>query len=271
MNRDLIRGSDLLDLVRDKIAALDLPSYVKDSELRYVAVNAAFARLHNLAPESFPGRSDREIFGSDLDGHRDDRERRVLVFGEEEELRLTPFADGPAQILRIERFFDDDDRMYLFGFMEESGAVQPSPSAAAVASPPAALFQAVLEQYPIATYVRSADHRLLFANCAYAEMAGRPIDELLGRTEQENFRDLGQDYFEGNSRVLESGITEEVQEPFIRADGTQVPVLTRTGAVTGPDGARYIVGSIPDLYPLRQEQQKPEAARQESEALQLQL
>jgi len=263
----------LLDLVRDKIAALDLPSYVKDSELRYVAVNAPFARLHNLVPESFTGRSDREIFGNELDGHRDDRERRVLVFGDEEELRLTPSPDGPAQMLRIERFFDDDDRMYLFGFMEESVAVgsSPSPSATAVALPPAALFQAVLEQYPIATYVRSSDHRLLFANCAYAEIVGRPINELLGRTEQENFQGLGQNYFEENSRVLESGITEEVQDTFVRADGTQVPVITRTGAVTGPDGARYIVGSITDLSPLRREQKMLEDARQESEALQLQL
>ncbi|QEE44636.1 response regulator [Rhizobium sp. WL3] len=271
VNRDLIRGSALLELVRDKIAALDLPSYVKDSELRYVAVNPAFAYLHNLAPESFIGRSDREIFGADLDGYRDDRERRVLVFGEEEELQQRPFPDGPVQILRIERFFDDDDGMYLFGFMEQGVAAVSSSTAAAAALPSAALFQAVLEQYPLATYVRSADHRLLFANCAYADMVGRPISDLVGRTEQEIFPDLGQHYFEGNSRVLECGITEEVQETFIRHDGTRVPVLSRVGGVTGPDGARYIVGSITDLSPLRQEQQKLEAARQESEALQLHL
>ncbi len=260
----------MLELVRDKIAALDLPSYVKDSELRYVAVNPAFARLHNLAPESFIGRSDREVFGADLDGYRDDRERRVLVFGEEEELHLRPFPDGPVQILHIERFFDDDDRMYLFGFMEEAAA--PAAGGCAPAVPPsAAVYQAVLEQYPIATYLRGADHRLLFANCAYAEMVGRPIEDLVGRTEQEIFPDLGQEYFEGNSRVLERGVTEEVQETFIRADGTRVPVLSRVGAVTGKDGARYIVGSITDLSPLRQEQTKLETARRESEALQLHL
>ncbi len=260
----------MLELVRDKIAALDLPSYVKDSELRYVAVNPAFARLHNLAPESFIGRSDREVFGADLDGYRDDRERRVLVFGEEEELHLRPFPDGPVQILHIERFFDDDDRMYLFGFMEEAAAPTEGGCVPAVL-PSAAVYQAVLEQYPIATYFRGADHRLLFANCAYAEMVGRPIEELLGRTEQEIFPELGQEYFEGNSRVLQCGVTEEVQEAFIRADGTRVPVLSRVGAVTGPDSARYIVGSITDLSPLRQEQTKLEAARQESEALQLHL
>ncbi|MFN3634454.1 MAG: response regulator [Rhizobium rhizophilum] len=261
----------MLELVRDKIAALDLPSYVKDSELRYVAVNPAFARLHNLAPESFIGRSDREIFGADLDGYRDDRERRVLVFGEEEALQLRLFPDGPVRILRIERFFDDDDRMYLFGFMDQGVSAVSSPTAVAAALPSAALFQAVLEQYPLATYVRSADHRLLFANSAYADMVGRPISDLVGRTEQEIFPDLGQDYFEGNSRVLECGVTEEVQETFIRADGTRVSVLSRVGAVTGPDGARYIVGSITDLTPLREEQSKLELVRRDAEALQRRL
>jgi PAS domain-containing protein len=187
----LIRGSALLELVRDKIAALDLPAYVKDSELRYVAVNAAFAQLHNLVPESFIGRNDREILGVDPDDYRDDRERRVLVFGEEEELHLRTEPTGPARLLHIERFFDDDDRMYLFGFMEESpaSAVSAGPSPAAL--PSAAVFQAVLEQYPIATYFRGSDHRLLFANGAYAEMVGRPIGQLIGRTEHENFPNSG--------------------------------------------------------------------------------
>ncbi|MDZ7874303.1 MAG: hypothetical protein U5N27_14925 [Rhizobium sp.] len=50
---------------------------------------------------------------------RDDRERRVLVFGEEEALQLRAEPGGPTRVLHIERFFDDDDRLYLFGFMEE--------------------------------------------------------------------------------------------------------------------------------------------------------
>ncbi|MFL0691423.1 MAG: response regulator [Agrobacterium tumefaciens] len=265
----------MLDLVCDKIAVLDLPSYVKDSELRYVAVNAAFADLHNLSVESFLGRSDREILGNDLDALRDDRERRVLVFGEEEALQLRADPGGPTRVLHLERFFDDDDRLYVFAFMEEKSSARPSDPLTAPAAlgtlPSVALFQAVLEQYPIATYVRSADHRLLFANSVYSQMVGRPIEDLLGRTEQENFPELGQEYFEGNQRVLDCGVTEEYQDNFIRADGTRIPVLSRTGAVTGPDGERFIVGSITDLSPLRHEQEKLQAARQESEALQLQV
>lgn len=261
----------MLEFVRDKIASLDLPSFVKDSELRYVVVNPAFAALHSLPVTSFIGRTDRDIHGADADPLRDDRERRVLVFGDEEQLPLRPASGGPATILNIERFFDDDDRMYLFGFISECSTAVAPEMAVGATSPSAAVYQAVLEQYPIATYFRGEDHRLLFANRAYADMVGRPIEALLGRTEQEIFPELGQAYHEGNRRVLERGVTEEVQESFIRADGTSAPVLARTGAVTGPDGARYIVGSITDLSPLRQEQERLKAVRQESEALQSQL
>ncbi len=235
----------MLEFVRDKIASLDLPSFVKDSELRYVVVNPAFAALHSLPVTSFIGRTDRDIHGADADPLRDDRERRVLVFGDEEQLPLRPASGGPATILNIERFFDDDDRMYLFGFISECSTAVAPEMAVGATSPSAAVYQAVLEQYPIATYFRGEDHRLLFANRAYADMVGRPIEALLGRTEQEIFPELGQAYHEGNRRVLERGVTEEVQETFIRADGTSAPVLARTGAVTGPDGARYIVGPLP--------------------------
>ncbi len=269
---ELIRGSDLLDLVREKIAALDLPSYVKDSELRYVVVNDAFARLHNLSVESFIGRADRDVLGDALDGYRDDRERRVLVFGEEEEVRLRPEPGGPVHILRIERFFDDDDRIYLFGFIEHHVAGATAVDAAPVPVMPSMdVFQAVLEQYPIATYVRDSDHRLVFANAAYATIVGRPLADLLGKTEEENFPELGAAYSRGNQRVLDSGVTEEVHDDFIRADGTRIPVVSRTGAVSGPHGHRYIVGSITDLSQLEEAQSKAQMARRESELLQTRL
>jgi len=261
----------LLELVRDKIAALDLPSYVKDSELRYVAVNAPFARLHNLGPQSFLGCTDREVLGTDADSLRHDCERRVLVFGEEQELSFRAAHDGSSNVLRIERFFDDDDRMYLFGFIEDCAPPGETLGRDGVTLPSVALFRAVLEHYPVATYVRDSQHRLVFANRAYAEMIDRPMDELLGGTEQENFPELGQAYYEGNQRVLRSGVTEEIHDTFIRANGERMPVLTRTGTVVGQDGQRYIVGSITDLSPLRHEQMRLETVQKEAEALQTHL
>jgi PAS domain S-box-containing protein len=264
----------LLNLVCEKIAALELPSYVKDSQLRYVAVNAAFARLHGLPEASFSGRRDQDILGTGADGFRDDRERRVLVFGDEECL---PFSVGPAvphRLLRIERFFDEDERLYLFGLIEaeiehpqQAPPVDDRPEPARELMPHLDVFKAVLEQYPLASYVRDSQHRLIFANPAYVEMAGRPLEELLWRDEVDNFPEMGESYRQGNSRVLATGVTEEVHDTFVRAGGREIPILSRTGVVEGPDGARYIVGSITDLSQLRRGEEQFIAATREAEEL----
>jgi PAS domain S-box-containing protein len=265
----------LLNLVCEKIAALELPSYVKDSQLRYVAVNAAFARLHGLPEASFSGRRDQDILGTGADGFRDDRERRVLVFGEEECLPFSVGATAPHRLLRIERFFDDEERLYLFGLIEAETSppvpLHPANHAPALAdralAPNIDVFKAVLEQYPVASYVRDSQHRLIFANPAYVEMAGRPLDELLGRNEIDNFPEMGESYHRGNSRVLATGVTEEVHDTFVSAEGRKIPILSRTGVVDGPDGARYIVGSITDLSQLRRGEERFIAATREAEDL----
>ncbi len=117
------RGAALLNLVREKIVAIEQPSYVKDSELRYVAVNAAYARLYDLAESRLVGRTDRDLFGVLADDMRDDRERRVLVFGEDESVSLHPQPGGTPRVLRMERFLDDDDSLYVFGFVEPAEQV----------------------------------------------------------------------------------------------------------------------------------------------------
>ena len=112
------RGAALLNLVREKIVAIEQPSFVKDSELRYVAVNGAYARLFDLAESRFIGRTDREVFGAFADDMRDDRERRVVVFGEDESLSLRSRSGELHGVLRLERFLDDDNSIFVFGFVE---------------------------------------------------------------------------------------------------------------------------------------------------------
>ena len=54
--RQLIYYRDpLLDTICDRIADLDRPAYIKNSELVYVAVNDAYARLFNLGPSDLVG------------------------------------------------------------------------------------------------------------------------------------------------------------------------------------------------------------------------
>ncbi len=54
-------SGDLLELACRRIADLERPAYVKNSELRYVAVNDAYACFFGKEISDFIGRRSREL------------------------------------------------------------------------------------------------------------------------------------------------------------------------------------------------------------------
>jgi PAS domain S-box-containing protein len=75
------------------------PAYVKSSELRYLAVNEAYARLFGHSAGEMIGLTSEEIGETPGHGDRDDPERRCLIFGNPERARyLHPFGGGSFDI-----------------------------------------------------------------------------------------------------------------------------------------------------------------------------
>ncbi len=97
-------AGELLDIACERIMHLERPAYIKDSELRFVAVNAAYARLFGRAPDEFHGLRSEDV--DDVSDRRDvgDCERRALVFGTEETALFA--GDG---------WFDDQGRLWFCG------------------------------------------------------------------------------------------------------------------------------------------------------------
>ena len=276
-------GGDLLNLACEKIAELEVPAFIKDSELRYVAVNRAYATFFHEDPETFAGKTDRELFGRLEDGVRDDRERQVVVFGDEQTTLVFDPHGHERYPLRLERFFGDDDAIYVFGLFEEApsrvararrpaaraaakpaAATAPAPS---VASHPADLFNATLEELPVATYVRDASHRMVFVNRAFLDMVGATKEALIGKTEHECFPDRGDEYYESNRRVLEEGIACEQEDVFRRKDGIDVPVISRASRIETANGDRYMIGSITDISLLKNREAQLIEAQNDAEGL----
>ncbi len=109
----------LLAIACAKIAPLDVPAFVKDSELRFVAVNAAF--------EAFSGFERTELIGSALSALTDrpedraleDMERRALVFAEEQVALCFDASARDYCRVQIERFLTEDERLFVFGVFRE--------------------------------------------------------------------------------------------------------------------------------------------------------
>ncbi|QLF68301.1 PAS domain-containing protein [Peteryoungia desertarenae] len=239
------------------------PAFIKDSQLRYVVVNQAYADLFNLSADDFSGMVDQEILPTEFDPFRDDQERRSVVFGEDVQLSLPDWSKQRSIPLIIERFIDDDDHIYLFGYCGHLlDAQMQGEGDGNTDGKGADLLKTLIESLPVATYIRDRNYRLLYANKAYSDITGLPLSALIGKTEIEIFPQLGEAYRDQNRRVVESNQSEECREVFINAAGEAIPVLSRSLPMTGPDGQVYLVGSITDLTQLRQREQLAEEAKE---------
>ena len=72
----MTEGSGLLEKACRAVAALNLPACIKDSELRYLVVNAAYARLMGRPLRAFEGHTSLSLSADIRDAEREDRERR---------------------------------------------------------------------------------------------------------------------------------------------------------------------------------------------------
>ncbi|MBX9458459.1 MAG: PAS-domain containing protein [Rhizobium sp.] len=105
----------LLDKICDRIADLDRPAYIKNSELVYVAVNDAYARLFNTDPSDLIGTGRGEYVELEALLDIEDKERACLVFGEDQRATHSdPFGGGRFAI-ELERFTLADAQSFVYG------------------------------------------------------------------------------------------------------------------------------------------------------------
>ncbi|MGV2128809.1 PAS-domain containing protein [Agrobacterium vitis] len=115
----------LLTIACEKIARLDVPAFIKDSELRFVAVNPAFIAFFGADLEDLLGRRAGELTDRPEDLAWEDVERRALVFAEEHLALCFDHSGRQHCRVQIERFITEDEMPYVFGvFRERPGRVK---------------------------------------------------------------------------------------------------------------------------------------------------
>jgi PAS domain S-box-containing protein len=134
------------------------------------------------------------------------------------------------------------------------------------------LYLTILEDLPVAAFVRDSDHKLFYANEAYASMTGFSRDEVLGKTERQMFDTGAEDFFAENEQVLEEGRMFEFEGEVVDSRHVTHPIITRVNRVTTSDKRSYAVGSMIDISALKlrekqliQEQARAEALHQDLE------
>ncbi|MCI9864710.1 response regulator [Rhizobium skierniewicense] len=176
----MIAAGGLLEKARDGVMTLDLPACIKDSQLRYVCVNDAYARFAGRSRQDFTGKTSRQLHGMADDGDRDDKERRCLVFATDETLKCAGFSPGEAPAIKCERFETEDGSLFLFEVFEAMPAARPSnektstfpkqnglthPLAqASAAEHPQPDAQSILDSLPVGIMIVGPDLTMEYAN-----------------------------------------------------------------------------------------------------------
>jgi PAS domain S-box-containing protein len=97
-------------------------------------------------------------------------------------------------------------------------------------------------------FVKDSEHRLVLVNDAECILAGRPREELLGKTDYDFFpREQVDVFWKQDDLVLESGQENANEETITDAEGNVRTIITKKTLHMDKDGGKFIVGVIRDI------------------------
>ena len=128
------------------------------------------------------------------------------------------------------------------------------------------LYRALLDELPVASFMRDENQRMIFANRAYVEMTGKQPEQLIGLTTLEMYPEQGEEFHRQNQFVLDTGELVESEIGFLRADGSELPTISRLYRVTTLDEKSYLIGSITDTTVLKKREDQLIEAQRQAEA-----
>jgi len=121
---DSKESDDSLAIACEQVSSDPNPAFVKDSELRYLAVNHAYAELWDCQPADLIGKQSHQHFDSAEQNDRDEKERRSLVFGKDQVALFAHPLKGGRYRVRIQRNRQASGKTFIVGHFEPIAGVR---------------------------------------------------------------------------------------------------------------------------------------------------
>ncbi|MFB9983023.1 PAS domain-containing protein [Mesorhizobium kowhaii] len=128
------------------------------------------------------------------------------------------------------------------------------------------LFRHVLDELPVAAFIKAQDLSIEFVNKAWCAITGLAKEEVIGRTDRQLFGAQDADsYSLDDTEVAVTGAVKEIEEPVTNRDGTVRQLMTRKSRLVALDGSVHLVGSSTDITEVKARERALEDSMRENE------
>ena len=204
------------DLIQILLEQLPDAVYFKDVEHRFIRVNRTLASWYGLKdPADAVGKKDADFFTPELARSNDEAEDEIVKTGiprvDVEEKLVWP--DGKVVWTSSTRLPLRDAAGAVIGTFGIFRDIGPHLQAKKEIRRANALYSSLVDNLPQNFFRKDLEGRVTFANRQYCATIGKPLKELIGKTDFDLFPEhLARKYREDDARVVQTGKTLDVIE-----------------------------------------------------------
>jgi|SRR5687767_5710100 len=204
------------DLLQILLEQLPDAVYFKDAESRFIRINRTLAGWYGLKnPEEAIGKTDADFFSPEFAKSSIEAEQEIMKTGlpaaDVEEKLVWP--DGRVTYTSTTRLALRDGSGGVVGTFGIFRDIGPHLQAKKEIRRANSLYSSLVDNLPQNFFRKDLEGRVTFANRQYCATIGKPLKELIGKTDFDLFPEhLARKYREDDARVLQTGKILDVVE-----------------------------------------------------------
>ncbi len=256
--RALSEAVSRAELAQEVLERLNTPVIVRDQEHRCTVLNEAYLSFFNLTRDAVIGKRADETLPEELAKEVMRSDGALFAQGGTATEEATyQSADGTTRttLANKSRVQLSDGNTYIVATIQDITQFRQQQHELEKALRTADLSRNVLDQLGNPVMVKDRNLRYVMANEAFAQLVGKPLDEVIGGTVHDVVDpQLAERLVEINSIVLAEKATQDFDSVITREDGTSVNVLNRHTYLHSQD-EDYVISILTDVTRLREQEE----------------